>query len=368
MVSHARQILSPIQFFTLLVFAFYMGSVRGTNQSEENLAETLSSGTNVQPLKVDAPTYPLRALRQGVEGWVVLRFIVNDDGTTSDIEVVDASIEGYFENAAIKAARARIYKPATLQGKPVMQGNTQLRTIFSIKGSDGGVSKRFLRTYRTASKALDDGDLDQANKLIEKLDKQEKRLLAEVCYLDMLKARYFVKTGDDKATLRHVERALIIADVVAKKEIYFSLLRQGIVDNAKANNFQTSLKHYDSLLEVDKNLAPDDSIHNFVQRIRQVLGGDSHIVFEGKIPVSCKNCEGPDGHWWHVLNRNRFSIDQVVGQLKDIKIVCQYSAVTVLYKAEMAWTVNRDAGECSITVRGERGTAFRLNELPDASE
>ncbi len=356
-----------MKLFIILVFAFITGLTHATDPVKEDVAEILSQRTNVEPIKVDAPVYPHRALRSGIEGWVVLKFVVKADGTTDEIEVFESSIEDYFDDAAIEATKKRIYKPATLQGKPVMRGNIYLRTIFQITNSDGGVSKPFLKSYRAVSKALDDGNLERANKLIEKLDGKEKRLLTEVCYLDMLKARYFEKMGNDKATLRHVERALVIADDVATKRIYINLLRQAVVDNGKTNNFQASLKHYETLIEVDKKMAPDDPIHSYVTRINQVLDGNGDINIKGGIPLSCKKCEGPGGFWQHVLNRNRFLIDMVVGELSEIGIICQNSSVTVVYKEQMAWSVNRDAGECSISVRGEKGTTFRLVELPNES-
>jgi len=356
-----------MKLFTVLFFVFFTSSVHATDPVNEDVAEILSSGTKVQPLEVEVPVYPRKALRRGIEGWVVLKFVVKADGTTDEIEVIKSSIEDYFDDAAIEATSKRIYKPATLRGEPVMQGNVYLRSIFQIMDSDGGVSKRFLKSYRDASKALDEGNLDLANKLIEKLDSNEKRLLAEVCYLDMLKARYFEKMGNDKAALRHVERALVIADDVATKRIYIHLLRQAIVDNGKTNNFQASLQHYETLIEVDNKMATDDPIHDYVLRINHVLDGNGDIIIKGTIRLSCKECEDSGGFWQHDLNRNRFSVDQVVGNLSEIDIVCQNSSVTVAYREQMAWSVNRDTGMCSISVRGEKGTTFRLVELPNES-
>lgn len=333
------------------------------DDNQQNVTQVLRTSTSVAPLKANAPKYPRRAVRQGVEGWVVLRFVVKADGSTDDIEVADSSIEDYFDAAAINATKDRVYQPATIDGKPVMQGNVQLRTVFQFENSDGGVSKSFLGVYRAASGAMDDEDLDTAIRLIDKLDAKEKRLLAEVCYLDMLKARYFSIKGDEKATLRHVERALVIADNVASKPIYINLLRQAIVDNGQSNKFQTSIEHYEKLLEIDKKIAPDDPVHNYIKRVNQVLNSDQPILSMGEVFNPCKTCDDTVNLWWHILNRNHFYIDQVVGQLSEIKIVCQNSSVTIAFAPETAWTVNKDGGDCSIKVYGAKGTSFRLVEL-----
>jgi len=333
------------------------------SDNNQDIAEILQTGTKAIPIKVETPVYPPMALRRGVEGWVVIRLAVKADGTTDDIEVVATSIENYFDDAAVEAARARIYQPATLQGKPVMQRNVLVRTIFQFKNSKGGVGKPFLKSYRKTKSAMENGDLELAKSLIDKLDKNESRLLAEVCYLDMLKSIYYAKKGDNRATLRYLEHALVIADNVASKDIYIGLLRKSVVINAKANNYQTSLKRYNTLLETDENLTPDDPIHNYVKRIRKILNGEAAIQTIGKISLSCKTCETSIGFWRHVLNRNRFLIDQVVGELNKVDIVCQNSSVSVAHNPETAWSVNKDGGECIIRVSGEEKTTFRLVEL-----
>ena len=338
------------------------------SESNQDTAEILHTGTKAVPIKVETPVYPPVALRRGIEGWVVLSFTIKADGTTEDIEVVAASIEDYFDTAAIEAARARIYQPATLQGKPVVQRNTNVRSIFQFKDSKGGVSKAFLSSYRKTKDAMNTGDLDLAKSLIDKLDGNESRLLAEVCYLDMLKSIYYAKKGNNRSSLRHLEHALVIADDVASKDIYIGLLRQSIVINAKANNYQTSLKRYQTLMQTDEDLAPDDPIHNYVQRITEILDGEATIQTMGKVSLSCKTCETDTGFWRHVLNRNRFLIDQAVGELTEIEILCQNSSVTVAHNPETAWSVNKDGGECIIRVFGEEKTTFRLLELANESQ
>ena len=125
-------------------------------------------------------------------GWLSC-LLVNKDGSTADIEVHKTSIEGYFDAAAIEAVSRWTYRPATLQGKPVIQGNKFARLVFQFEHSEGGVTRTFLGVYKKARKAIEDGDLELAQSLIEELDANGKRLLAEVCYLDMLKRNYFAK-------------------------------------------------------------------------------------------------------------------------------------------------------------------------------
>lgn len=336
------------------------------DESENNGADIIDKGTFAVLTKSVAPVYPERALKRGVEGWVIVGFLIKADGTTDEIEVLDSSIEGYFDEAAIEATRARTYRPATISGEPVGERNKSVRYTFTFQDSKGDVSRRFLSAYEKASKAIDDDDLPRAKKLIDKLDEDNKRLLAEVCYLDMLKARYFASIGDDKSTLKHVERALTIADVVASTDIYVNLLKQGIVDNAKVNNFQASIEYYEKLMEIENGVKADDPINGLVLRIKQVLDGPNSIQFSGELARSSRTREGR--YYWHYrLNRNRFLIDQVNGSLDEIEIDCQFSNVWFAYVPETQWSVNRDSGDCWIYVFGKQGTTFRIVELPRES-
>lgn len=76
------------------------------------------------------PRYPGRALSRGIEGFVELRFDVNEMGATSNIEVVRAEPVGVFEDAAIAAAERWKFQPKTENGKAVyFRGLSKLVTF-----------------------------------------------------------------------------------------------------------------------------------------------------------------------------------------------------------------------------------------------
>ncbi len=58
-------------------------------------------------LNAPEPVYPLRARSLGVEGWVMLAFTVDESGSVAlnTIDTIDQQPPGYFESAAINAAR-----------------------------------------------------------------------------------------------------------------------------------------------------------------------------------------------------------------------------------------------------------------------
>lgn len=66
------------------------------------------------------PRYPRRAQLDGISGWVRLEFIVNPDGTVSDVTVVEAEPRrGIFDQEAVRALSRWRFHPQIRDGEPV---------------------------------------------------------------------------------------------------------------------------------------------------------------------------------------------------------------------------------------------------------
>lgn len=71
------------------------------------------------PIVKVAPVYPQRALRRGIEGYVVVEFTVTTSGAVKDTRVIEADPPNVFDHAAMEAAKKFKYKPKMVNGKPV---------------------------------------------------------------------------------------------------------------------------------------------------------------------------------------------------------------------------------------------------------
>jgi protein TonB len=98
------------------------------------------SGPTYTPSEVDhaprvlrsfPPNYPYLAKRDNIEGWVVLRFVVDTEGAATKAVVTAAEPEGIFEEAALKAVARYKFKPALKKGEAVNCIVTQ-RVQFSL--------------------------------------------------------------------------------------------------------------------------------------------------------------------------------------------------------------------------------------------
>lgn len=65
------------------------------------------------------PVYPFSARRKGVEGRVVVRFLVNEEGHVEQPEIVEAEPQGVFEESALSAVRLWRFSPGRIKGDPV---------------------------------------------------------------------------------------------------------------------------------------------------------------------------------------------------------------------------------------------------------
>ena len=78
------------------------------------------------------PTYPRKALRMGTEGYVIVEFDVDTDGSVLDPYVVESSPAGVFDRSAIKAVRKFLYQPPTYNGTSVKVNNVQIDLSFKL--------------------------------------------------------------------------------------------------------------------------------------------------------------------------------------------------------------------------------------------
>ena len=68
--------------------------------------------------KLTKPEYPPSLEKAGIEGSVEVAFMVNTDGSTSEIRIVRSTHRG-FERAAIEAIQSSTFRPGEVDGQPV---------------------------------------------------------------------------------------------------------------------------------------------------------------------------------------------------------------------------------------------------------
>ncbi len=92
------------------------------NLNVQDLDNIFGIGDLDQPLMTLTripPFYPLTAKRKGIEGWVNVKFIVNETGRTESVSIIEAQPVGVFEASVRRCVEGWRFKPGTVGGEPV---------------------------------------------------------------------------------------------------------------------------------------------------------------------------------------------------------------------------------------------------------
>ena len=91
----------------------------------------MSDGELARILAV-APEYPRRQLAQGIEGWVLLEFSVDELGRVVHPQVLDAQPATVFNAAALRALQRYKYRPRVVDGKAMKVSGIRQRISFEL--------------------------------------------------------------------------------------------------------------------------------------------------------------------------------------------------------------------------------------------
>ena len=112
-------------------------SIGRTNVSSKlniggGLFGNITDGEYVPIVKV-TPMYPRRAAERGIEGYVLIEFTVTALGTVENPVVIEAEPPGYFERAALNAAKKFKYRPKVVNGEPIPVSGVRNKITFELE-------------------------------------------------------------------------------------------------------------------------------------------------------------------------------------------------------------------------------------------
>ena len=92
-----------------------------------------SSDGDYLPIVKVSPVYPRRAQTRGIEGYVLLEFVVTRTGAVRDPVIIESKPPGIFDRAALQAALKFKYKPKVVNGEPIDVAGVQNRITFELQ-------------------------------------------------------------------------------------------------------------------------------------------------------------------------------------------------------------------------------------------
>jgi protein TonB len=91
----------------------------------------LADGAAVPLVRV-SPQYPQSAASRGIEGWVIVKFNVDEYGSVVDPEIIEAEPKGVFNRSALKAIKKFKYKPKVVDGIARPLNGVQTRLTYTL--------------------------------------------------------------------------------------------------------------------------------------------------------------------------------------------------------------------------------------------
>ena len=101
-------------------------------QEEAEMLPTLSA--NMKLNRIVPPSYPRDALNNGIQGWCIVEFTVNENGMPTDAKIVSSEPPTIFDAACLDSIRGRLrYEPATINGRAVSVPGVRQRFDFRFE-------------------------------------------------------------------------------------------------------------------------------------------------------------------------------------------------------------------------------------------
>jgi len=314
-----------------------------------------------KPVDRSPPRYPAHELRRNRQGWVLLNYVVTDDGRVIDPVIEESSGSPAFERAAKQTVEDWRYEPALLNGEPVQQCKTQVRIAFAIRGAQDKVSRPFYTRYRAIETRLNEGEVEKAAGQLESAFDSDGLTLAELSWLWALRARIAGIQGDRDAQLSALRRATAGSPDWTPADLRAGLLTTRTALELETGDFSAAMQSYEELQSIES--ADITALEPFIEQIVSLVASDELFFAEARIGGNA-NCETCESQWQYRPLRRAIEIADVDGELGKLELRCEWQRFVDKAREGVTWNIPESWGDCSLVVHGETGATFKLFEIP----
>ncbi|XQW83626.1 energy transducer TonB [Thalassotalea piscium] len=331
-----------------------LSALCSTSVFAEQSVKHISSYKEPVPLKRIEPKYPISAAKEGREGWTKMSFIVEEDGSVSNVMVIDSSGSKDFNKTALKAVKQWKYSPAIENGKPIQQCINTLKMSFSMRDNGAkGVTRRFRTKYLAAIDALEQKDYKKTEQLIEKLTKNSKMHLTEANLYHILIADYAKSIANETLEIQHLKLVSTNTSSLSPQNAYNILTRIFFLE-IKKNQLYNAVNTYEKIKKLDVAKPYIEHFDKMMNQIDDLINSDQPIT----VKANLKN----KNFWFYQLVRNKFSITNIKGNLNKIDVRCANKHHIYTMADDHTWAIPDDWKHCSLMIFGDEQSSFSLIE------
>jgi TonB family protein len=321
------------------------------------LSKHLYSTTDPVPLERVSPRYPKEAAKHGREGWAKLSFIIETDGSVSNVLVTETSGSRDFAKAAKSAILKWQYQPAFENGKPIQQCVNSVQMNFAMNdGGEKGVSRRFRSKYYKSVAALENNDFEQVEKLMLEFKKFKSMHLSESNYLHLFGADYAKAINDKELELFHLTRVRFSNAASYSEKDKLATLNNILQLQISLNKFRPAIKTYEYIITLDAAKPYLEKFEGLMGQLDDYIKSDKDVI----IPANIKT----NDYWHTALIRNEFSLTNIQGSLSKLDVRCANKRHIYTVEDNNTWKLPSNWNKCSLFVYGDDNTTFDLVEHP----
>lgn len=327
-----------------------------SNASAVELSKHLSTITDPVPISRIEPKYPINAAKERREGWARFSFIIEKDGSVSNVISTENSGSKDITLAAKKALMKWQYEPAMENGEPIQQCVNSVQMDFRMnKNGTTGATKRFKSLFSKAQNALTEKDFAQVDKYLASLKKIKYMHKSENNYLQLLLAEYARVLGDDSKQLSHLYK-VSLAFENGNSEQELSVLQQRFALEVKLNRFKSAFRTFK---RIEKSKLAEPYLEQYQALIKQIddfIGSNENIV----VDANMRN----NDYWQYSLVRNEFSLTNIEGSLSKMDIRCANKRHVYTIEENNTWKIPESWQHCNLFIYGENNASFNVVEHP----
>ena len=310
----------------------------------------LSAETFVAAERIDRGESNLANTPPG-EGWVEVQFMVDTDGMPFALSVVASFGDPSYRAAALRAVRDWRYRGATVDGE-ARESAARGKVTFRAPGIDTGASRRSVKTFGRAVRAVEQGQRDKARRDATALVSKARNLY-EGALANMAMSLFEGKWGTERAQLEYLTaavayetRALFLPD-----DLFRRALRNKFSLEVRLKRFGEALQTFEVLAALEDDVRP--SILETIERLDELARDDRAYRVEADLGAESRS-------WNIVLFKDEFAVIDLDGAVTDVALRCERKFLKLAVVADQVYQIPKAYGRCRAEFVGAAGTTFTL--------
>ena len=237
----------------------------------QTLAQDNPPLTSVQAIERPAPHFPSQERARNREGWALVDVTLNKDGVVAEPEILLSSGNDAFNESALTAVQKWRHDSIT---------DTRLSVLvnFVFQRAYPQLRRSFLSRYRKAHAAMDNGNLDQAQELFDKMRQDSDLTAFELAYLYIVEGRIAGERGNRAEQLRCFRMAMLNDGRWLGEKTFHSLLYAVVVLEIQEEDFASALRDYALLTQSKSGREKGEDLAETIAAIRAMITDDHSIA------------------------------------------------------------------------------------------